>query len=300
MTLLELIQQVTGELGISQPSVVASSTDPQIIQLLALLNRLGNDLTRQFDWERLNNEHIITAVAFSTTGDTVEGSTQITNIPDTSAMTDQFQLSGNWITEFSQIVSVDNGTTITMNMPATATQTGVTLQFAQVQYDLPADWMKQIPQTEWDRTNRWPLMGPNSPQDWQSFKSGIVYAGPRIRFRVLDRSITLNPMPSDGWVFAYEYISSYWAISSTGVRKAKFTADNDTSIWPDSLLITGLKSQWKAAKGLDGTFDLGEFRLLLDQCKAQDKSAAKLSLSPYSTTVLLTTANLPDGNFPAN
>lgn len=300
MTLLELIQQVTGELGIQQPQTVVSSQDPQVIQMLALLNRLGNNLCRQWDWQRLNQETTIQTVSFSSTGDTVEGSAVITNIPDTSALTDQFALSGIGITEFSQIVSVDSATQITMSMPATATGTGVALDFAQVQYDLPADWMKQIPQTEWDRTNRWPLMGPQSPQDWESFKSGIVYAGPRLRFRILGNTVAINPMPSDGFVLAYEYISKYWVESSTGVRKPKFTADNDTFIFDDSLLVTGLKAQWKAAKGLDGTYDLGEFRLLLDQCKAQDKSAPKLSLSPYSTTILLTTANLPDGGFPSN
>jgi len=300
MTLLELIQQVTGELGLTQPTVVAGSTDPQIIQFVALLNRLGNDLTRQFDWERLNKEFIINTVVTTTTGDTVEGSAVITNIPDTTGLTTQYGIQGTGITEFSQIESVDNMTQITMTMPATETATGVSLDFGQIQYSLPDDWMKQIPQTEWDRTNRWPLMGPNSPQDWQSFKSGIVYAGPRVRFRILNRAITLNPMPGNGWVFAYEYISNYWVNDATDVAKPKFTADDDTSIWPDSLLITGLKSQWKVAKGLDAGFDLAEFKGLLEQCKSQDKSAKKLSLSPVGSTVLLTTNNVMDGNWPGN
>jgi hypothetical protein len=46
-TLLELIQQVTGELGLSSPSFVVGNTDPQIVQLLALANRLGRDISRQ-------------------------------------------------------------------------------------------------------------------------------------------------------------------------------------------------------------------------------------------------------------
>src|SRR6478752_6706839 len=121
MTLLELIQQVTGELGLTQPTVVAGSTDPQIIQFVALLNRLGNDLTRQFDWERLNKEFIINTVVTTTTGDTVEGSAVITNIPDTTGLTTQYGIQGTGITEFSQIESVDNMTQITMTMPATET-----------------------------------------------------------------------------------------------------------------------------------------------------------------------------------
>ena len=54
MTLLELVQQVCDELMIQRPQTVAGSTDPQIRQLLALLNRLGVDLSRQAQWQRLN------------------------------------------------------------------------------------------------------------------------------------------------------------------------------------------------------------------------------------------------------
>lgn len=301
MTLLELIQQVYGELGLSpQPSGVVSSQDPQVIQMLALLNRLGDDVCRQFDWQRLDNQYVITAVAQDTAGDTVEGSNVITNIPDTSAMTTQWEVFGPGINQFANIISVDNATTVTMSMPATATATGAALTFAQTQYNLPADWKKQIPQTEWDNTNRWPLMGPASPQDWQSFKSGIVYAGPRLRYRIQANTLTLNPQPSNGWVFSFEYISKFWVIGADGTRKARFTADTDTFIFDDSLMTVGLKAKWMVAKGLDATFDLGEFKGLLDNCKAQDKSAKKLSLSPYQTTILLSMANLPDGSFPSS
>jgi hypothetical protein len=298
MTLLELIQQVTGELGLPQPPMVVGSTDPQIIQFLALLNRLGADLVRQYDWQILDNETTIQTKAVTLTGDIVAGSAVVTNIPDTSMLSTQWSIYAPGVIPFAQIVSVDNANQITMAMPATETQVGASLPAAQTLYDLPADWGKQIAQTEWDRTNRWPLMGPQSPQDWQSFKSGIVYAGPRLRFRVLSDCIAINPLPADGYVLAYEYISKFWVQSAAGVRQARFTSDTDGYLFPDSLMITGLKAQWKAAKGLDGTYDLGEFRSLLEQCKSQDKSAKKLSLSPYQTTILLTMANIADGNWP--
>lgn len=298
MTLLELIQQVTAELGLNQPAAVVSSQDPQTKQFLALLNRLGVDLVRQFEWQRLNKEYILTTVSYDYSATFVQGSTTVT-VADTSALSDQFGLYGPSVVPFANIVSVDSPTQITMNMPATESQT-VDTQFAQYLYDLPSDWKKQVPQTEWDRTNRWPLMGPQSAQDWQSFKSGIVYAGPRERFRILENQIAVNPLPPNGLTFAFEYISNAWVRSSTGTAKTSFTADTDTCIFDDSLMVTGLKAQWKAAKGLDGTFDLGEFRLLLDQCKAQDKSSPRLSLSPYPTDILLTTNNISDGNWPSN
>lgn len=298
-TLLELVQQTCDELMINRPTTVAGSTDPQIRQLLALLNRLGSDISRQAQWQRLNREHIITTVAFSQTGDTVAGSAVISNIPDTTGITTQFGVNGPGTTPFAQVVSV-GANSVTLNMPMTETLTAASFQFSQVAYDLPSDWLSEIPQTEWDRTNRWPLLGPQSPQDWQSFKSGIVYAGPRQRFRIQENQILINPPPPNGLMFSSEYISSGWVINTVNQRLTKFTSDTDTAIFPDSLLVTGLKAQWKAAKGLDGTFDLGEFRLLLETMKAQDKSAPKLSLSPVATSVLLSTANLPDGNWPGN
>lgn len=299
MTLIELIQQVCDELMIDRPSAVVGTSDPQIVQLYALLNRLGNDISRQAQWQRLNNEYILTTQALTQSGTTTAGSAVVTGIPSTASLSTDWGVLGVGIEPFAQIVSVDSATQVTLNMAANASGT-VDLTFSKVQYPLPSDWLMQIPQTEWDRTNRWPLLGPKSPQEWQSFKSGIVYAGPRERFRILQNTITINPPPPNGVMFAFEYISTGWVSSTTGVRSNKYLADTDTAIFPDSLLITGLKSLWKVAKGLDGSFDLGEFRVLLETIKSQDRSAPKLSLSPYGGTVLLTEWNIPDGNWPMN
>lgn len=295
MTLLQLIQQVCAELALGQPAVVVGSQDKQVQQMQALLNRLGIDIVRQFEWQRLQAEYLITTVATTVSGTTVNGSNTIT-VADTTGLSTQFGVSGAGIQPFAQISSVSSPTTVLMNMPATAGAT-VDITFSQNAYNLPADWDRQIPQTEWDRTNRWPLMGPESSQDWQSFRSGIVYSGPRQRFRIANNAVNIVPSPPNGLLFAYEYVSANWIIAQDGTRKASFTADTDSPIFDDSLLITGLKSQWKAAKGLDGTFDLSEFRTLLETLKGQDKSAPVLSMSPVFPSGLLTLNNVPDGSW---
>lgn len=281
---------------IDRPSAVVNSSDPQTVQLYALLNRLGNDISRQAQWQRLNNEYVLTTQALTQSGTITAGSAVVTGIPDTSSLSTDWGVTGSGIEPFAQIVSVDSGSQVTLNMVASNSST-LDLTFSRVQYPLPSDWLMQIPQTEWDRTNRWPLLGPKSPQEWQSFKSGIVYAGPRERFRILQNTITINPPPPNGVMFAFEYISTGWVISASGTRSNKYLADTDSAIFPDSLLITGLKSLWKVAKGLDGSFDLGEFRVLLETIKSQDRSAPKLSLSPYGGSVLLTEWNIPDGSW---
>ncbi len=294
MNLLQLIQQVCDELAINRPVSVVGTSDPQTRQLAALFYRLGNDLVRQFEWQRLNKEYILQTVAYSRVGTTTQGSNIITGV-DVTGLSTQFGIAGLGIEPFAQITAV-GASQVTMNMPATASGT-VTLQWSQVQYSLPPDYIKEIPQTEWDRTNRWPLMGPQSAQDWQSFKSGIVYAGPRERFRIVGNTYAINPPPPNGLVFGFEYISGAWINSASGVAQTAFQSDTDTFVFPDSLLITGLKVQWKQSKGLDSSFDLAEFRALLENCKAQDKSFPRLSLSPMGQTVLMTTMNIPDGNW---
>jgi len=51
-TLLQLVDQVSGELGLTQPAAVIGSSNNQTIQLLSLAQRLGKDLVRA--WKILN------------------------------------------------------------------------------------------------------------------------------------------------------------------------------------------------------------------------------------------------------
>lgn len=299
MNLLGLIQQVYNELGglntNGVPTAVVSSQDPTVKQMYALISRQGHDLARQFDWQALNKEYIIQTVATTKSVTLVQGSYQAT-MASTAGLSANYGIDGSGVNPFTSVVSVDSGTQITMNMPALSS--GVfTLNFAQTNYPLPSDWLKQIPQTEWDRTNRWPLMGPKSPQEWQSYKSGIVYAGPRERFRILGGAVTISPPPPNGLLFAYEYISSAWVIDASGTRKQTYSADTDTCVFDDSLMVSGLKMRFKQAKGLDFTAEAAEYGQLLNALKAQDKSAPKLSLSPFYGNPLLGYENIPDGSW---
>jgi hypothetical protein len=297
MTLLKLVQNMCLEVGISSPTQVVTSQDTQINQIFALVNRLGNDITRMPEWQKLNKEYIFQTVSTTLTGTTTSGSKVITGISSTTGLTTNYGITGSGIAPFSQIVSVDSGTQVTMNLPATESGT-VNLVFGQVNYPLPSDWSRQIPQTEWDRSNRWPLLGPNSPQDWQSFKSGIVYAGPRLRFRIQGNTLAINPPPSDNLNLAFEYISKSWVLATDGVTyKDQFTADTDTFVFDDSLMTIGLKLRWLQTKGFEYDYAQREFDSLLNLCIGQDKSAPKLSLSPETGSVLLTNRNIKDGNW---
>lgn len=64
MSLLSIIREVTGLLSLPQPTVVAASTDKQVIQFFNLLNEEGRDLMSAANWQALTEEaHFTTVVA---------------------------------------------------------------------------------------------------------------------------------------------------------------------------------------------------------------------------------------------
>lgn len=66
MSCLTIVQNVCKRLGINAPTVVVASTDPQIIQLLALLNEEGQALAEETDWQALTLQATFTTVATET------------------------------------------------------------------------------------------------------------------------------------------------------------------------------------------------------------------------------------------
>ena len=68
-TLLELVQQVVGELSsdIATPTSIVGNQDQTVIQLFRLANRVGVDLVREYEWRRL-----VTEYSFATVNGTAE------------------------------------------------------------------------------------------------------------------------------------------------------------------------------------------------------------------------------------
>lgn len=70
MSLLTIVQQAAIEIGITTKVIsAASSIDPNIVQLMALVNRDGQELAAGYGWQELNNES-----NFSTVGAQSQGS----------------------------------------------------------------------------------------------------------------------------------------------------------------------------------------------------------------------------------
>lgn len=166
------------------------------------------------------------------------------------------------------------------------------------QYALPADYDRLVNDTQWDRTSRWPGIGPTSSQTWAWLKGQLIASVPRYRFRILGNQFTVYPAPSAGRTYAFEYVSKNWIVGADGVTyKSRFSADDDVHRYDDRLMVCLLKAKYLAAKGLDSTIVQTEFIERLELCKAHDQAAPKLSLGPQIIDPLLGMQNIVDGNW---
>lgn len=298
MNLLNLVRAITGELGLPQPSVVAGNTDPQIVQILALLNKVGQDLISDYEWQRLDKEYSFNTVVLPMSGTTTSGSPIVTVASTTGIVANTFMATGNGVPADTYVLSVDSPTQVTLTQ--NSTDTGVAdLVFTQTKYVLPTDWDRQINRTQWDKTNHWELMGPKTAQEWQYLKGGIVSTGPRIRYRILGNTFQIWPPTTTSSRLGFEYMSNSWVVAVDGFTyKQLFDTDTDTALFRDRLLITGAKYEFFSQKGFDVT-ELGkDYDEEIAKEMSSDKGAPTLSLAQQSGNMFIGPGSVQDGNYP--
>ena len=301
-TLLQLVDQMSAELGLTQPATVIGSSNNQTVQILALAQRLGKDLVRDYEWQRLVQAYIWqTQVAVSTTGTITAGSRVITAIPTTAALQVGNVITGTGQAPYAEILTIDSGTQVTLNTPVTTSTAAVSMTFAKQDYDLPGGYDRMISDTNWDRTDHWRNLGPKSSQDWQFLQGGIISIGPRERYRIYNNKFRIFQALTTVYNFSFEYVSNWWvcATGSDQGSKSAYTADTDTSIFPDDLMLAGLKFYFLKAKKLDYAIELGEFMRALSYCKAQDQPVSAMSLAPVGMNQLVGPWSVQDGNWPS-
>ena len=297
-TLIQNIQDVCLELGLPLPAVAANATDETVLQIVALLNRVGDTLTTDNNWQALAREFRFTTNFFQRTGDVVEGSNVI-QLSDVSNITTNFQVIGNGVMQDSYVTAVDTLTNqVTINEPITASYTGATYNFGQANYSMPSDYQRTVNKTQYNKSNRWSVIGPKTAQEWQWLKASYITTGPRMRYRIMGDKFVIWPASyADNIVLGFEYQSNGWVIAADGTPKSKATNDLDTFLFPDRLLVLGTKLKYFEIKGFDTTTLYADYQRELSKFKAQDAGADTLSMSPRYPNILLTQNNIPDTGF---
>ena len=295
-TVLELIQQATGELGLAVPTSAVGNTNTDVIQLLALINAVGYESIREYDWQAKNKLNLFQTNYLTTTGTVTSGSAIITGIPSTATLSARYQVTGSGILQNAQIVSVDSATQVTVNQQATASATGEAITFSQTQYAMPSDYDRQIDRTHWDKTQHWQMIGPETAQQWEWLTSGYISSGPRVRYRIFGDYFQIWPPQGSQHYLGFEYVSKAWAATTAGVAKNSFTVDTDTCIFPDRMMVLGLKDHYYKAKGLGDQYEL-PYKTQQSIAFATDSGAQTLSMNPTISEVLISWNNIPDSSY---
>jgi hypothetical protein len=135
-----------------------------------------------------------------------------------------------------------------------------------------------LDQTIWDRTRRLPIAGPLDPRQWQALKARFVN-GPYYRFRIRGGHFLVNPTPPAGESWFFEYITRHGILDADGVTtKASFTADTDTLLLPEPVLLMGLRWRWKKEKGMEYAEDFRTYESQVKDALGHDGSKATLCM----------------------
>lgn len=301
--LLSLVQDVAIELGLPEPTDVIGSAENTSRQLGGLATRVGKFLLQAHDWTFLTFEwHITVPPPIITVGNLVQNSGAITNLPASvlaSLLPGKMVVSATGLMTSTRLISLI-GNSAGIDQPSTLTQTGATITFSTDTAPQPSDYDRAISRTHWDRSNRWELRGPQSPQQDQWVRSGIVATGPRRMYRPIGNAYRIWPPPSANDTpgqLDSEYISKNWAMSAAGTPQPRFLADTDTCVFGDDLLILGMKYLFFDIKGFDTTSLEQQFLAQLKQSIATDGPKPTLDLYRSAWPILITGANTPDSGF---
>jgi hypothetical protein len=216
------------------PNAVVTSADPQILQMLALLNKEGNQLYERPSqgWQALQLTATFTTVA-----------TELQTSVEAVAPNYKF---------------IQNNTI-------------------------------------WDRSNRRPIFGPLSPQQW-AFQKGWYAVGPYSQYRIENGNILFQPVPPSGNNCAFEYVTKAWVTDGV-TTYTSFTNDLQTSLLDEELLKLGLVYRWKQSKGLEYSENKVEYEDSVNQAIARDTPKPMLNMGkPQHGLPKMYT---PDGNFPS-
>lgn len=302
-TLLQLVQQASAEMGLAVPNTVAGNTSADVIQMYYLINAAGNELAREYPWEALNVEYDWYSQYTQSDGAIVEGSYTITGVDSATvnfinaAGATNFQVQGEGVIQSTQVVSA-LGNSVTINSAATGNGSGQ-YTFGQVMYTLPAGFDRITDRTQYDKSKRWEMLGPETPQQWQWLKSSYISTGPRIRWRIMGQLFQIWPLTSTNEYLSFEYISANWAQSASGTGQTQFIQDTDTCIFPNRLMVLALKKKYFEIKGFDSSAFQRDYDMQLNIAKANDAGSPTLSLAPRTANVLIGWENIPDANYGA-
>lgn len=131
---------------------------------------------------------------------------------------------------------------------------GVTSSFA-----LDADFSRRMDGGS-VKINGEPIRGGLSDDEWKALPAAT---GPARFFHLTNNAIAFWPTPPVGTA-KFDYYSKHWCYDTVAASYGdKFTADSNTVVFPEIVLIKGTIARWRRLKALDYADHLAEFESVL-------------------------------------
>jgi hypothetical protein len=311
---LAILNAMEDELGLNRSASV-TSTGVTTRQRLAFINATIEEAYGMSEWTGLERSAIFEFGGPTELAATLVDDSATITVADSSflsAAPTAWMVTGESIQNNTRVLSAPTGTTILLDKTATAS-IAETLTFVKDTFDFPQDFDRWIPQTHWDDGMMWSMIGPTSSQFDAFQRNGIVGPFPRRQFRRQGRLPTafrIFPPPTASGSYpgtlSFRYITNEAVTAGDGVTFKRFiTADADTCILSDRLLILGGKWRWQQAKGFDFGPLQEEYYNWFDSRVATDRGESIVPLDGrgdygYPDRIGGSGYNVPDGNFPSS
>lgn len=146
----------------------------------------------------------------------------------------------------------------------------------------PLGFTRIRPGTFFNRTLGIEVPGPLTGAESQALQT-TPRNGPVSWYRIRANSLFMDPIPGEGNLCVFEYVSEFAVLGPdpTYTRKQYPTEDGDTFLIPDKLLLAGLRWRWKAEKGFDYAEEFAAYEALAKQLSATSEGARALSMDGY-------------------
>ena len=158
-----------------------------------------------------------------------------------------------------------------------------------------SDFDRLVPTTLYNRSQSRRIKGPYTPQEWQRDK-GTVSSSIQEYYRLRGGNLLISPAPAAGETIAGEYVSKNWILDSDGTTtKAVFTADSDTSLIDEDLIVLDVKWRYLKSKSLDYSEEKLEFESEFANRRGEDKGGRIIDLATEGVDQAV--INTPEGGF---
>jgi len=140
---------------------------------------------------------------------------------------------------------------------------------------IPADFLRFVPDSMFNRTERYRVTGPLTSEEWQGHQATLmtrVYDAYTMR----GNALLIAPTPPAGQSWAYEYITKNIGTDTGGTtERSSFTVDTDVPFLDDEMLILGMVWRYRKAEGQDYGEEFREFESRVNDLLKMDSGRSR-------------------------